>query len=471
MRRLTWQAGTALLAVSLCLAAAEQPVLASTEDEIARLRQIIMEQQRRFEEQEKRLAEQERRLREQSDRLAEQEKKLTEQQRLSQSQGLILSEQRGNLEDLYARFEYVGGWDTSPYDLSDRGTLTLVQGVEPRPPVPVAPGDSGPAAPTAPTAPAKDPDVPDSPEGQRPESEKPTDQLLLEVGGILLPPGTLQIEPAVEYTYSDSDEIGINGFTIFEAIVIGNISVDDVERNIIRSSVTTRLGVYDRLQIDAFVPYIYREDKITDSVGTDNVREESENGHGIGDVQFGVSYQPIIGQGAIPDLILRSRASFPTGKDAFDIDTKTIGEGNQEVLKESPRGSGFYALENTMTGVWSSDPVVFFAGGGYTFNFEENKNGSDIDPGDTVQFFGGLNVALNESVSLNLSFVDQITFKTEIDGSKQDGSSFNDGRIVLGSSIGLLPDVSLLFAAAAGVTDEAPDFQFTVSVPVTMSIF
>ena len=124
-----------------------------------------------------------------------------------------------------------------------------------------------------------------------------------------------------------------------------------------------------------------------------------------------------------------------------------------------------------MTGVWSSDPVVFFAGGGYTFNFEENKNGVDIDPGDTVQFFGGLNVALNESVSLNLSFTDQITFKTEIDGSEQDGSSFNDGRIVLGSSIGLMPDVSLLFAAAAGVTDEAPDFQFTVSVPVTMSIF
>ena len=186
--------------------------------------------------------------------------------------------------------------------------MTLVQGVEPKPPVPVAPGESGP---TAPSAPAKDPDVPDSPEGQRPESEKPTDQLLLEVGGILLPPGTLQVEPAVEYTYSDSDQVGINGFTIFEAIVIGNISVDDVERNIIRSSVTTRLGVYDRLQIDAFVPYIYRQDRLTDSVGTDNVREENTDGHGIGDVQFGVSYQPIIGQGAIPDLILRTRASFP----------------------------------------------------------------------------------------------------------------------------------------------------------------
>lgn len=467
MRRLTWQAGTALVAVSLCLAAAQQPALAGTEEEIARLREIILEQQRRFEAQEERLAEQERRLLEQSERLAAQEQKLSEQERLSQSQGLILSEQRGDLESLYARFEYVGGWDTSPYDLSDRGTMTLVQGVEPRAPVPVAPGDSGP---TAPTAPAKDPDVPDSPEGQRPESEKPTDQLLLEVGGILLPPGTLQVEPAVEYTYSDSDQIGINGFTIFEAIVIGNISVDDVERNIIRSSVTTRLGVYDRVQIDAFVPYIYRQDKLTDSVGTDQVREEDTDGHGIGDVQFGVSYQPIIGQGAIPDLIVRSRASFPTGKDAFDINTKTLESGEQ-VLKESPRGSGFYALENTMTGVWTSDPVVFFAGGGYTFNFEENKNGTDIDPGDTIQFFGGLNVALNENVSLNLSFTDQITFKTEIDGSKQDGSSFNDGRIILGSSIGILPDVSLLFAAAAGVTDEAPDFQFTVSVPVTMSIF
>ena len=70
MRRLTWQASTALVAVSLCLGAAQQPVMAGTEEEIERLRQIILEQQQRFEKQEKRLAEQERRLQEQSERLA-----------------------------------------------------------------------------------------------------------------------------------------------------------------------------------------------------------------------------------------------------------------------------------------------------------------------------------------------------------------------------------------------------------------
>ncbi len=467
---MTWRRGTGIALVSLSLAMASQPVFAVSEVELERLKQIIEEQERRFQEQERRLAEQEKRLEEQARRIAEQERKLTEQERLSQAQGLILTEQRDSLDNLWQRFEYTGDWDAMPYDMTDRGTMTLVQDVTPKPPVPVAPGEGGPPTPTPPS---KDPDQPDSPEGERPESEKPTDQLLVEAGGILLPPGVLQIEPAIEYTFSDTDQVGINGFTVFEAIVIGQISVDNLERNIIRSSITGRLGVFDRLQIDTFVPYIYRRDTLTDGAGTNDAADIDTDGHGIGDVQFGVSYQPILGDGSIPDVILRARASFPTGKDAFDIDTKDVGSspGAQTVLEEAPTGSGFYALENTATFVWTADPVVFFAGGGYTINFEANKNGSDIDPGDTIQFFGGINVALNESVSLNLSFTDQITDKTEVNGSRQDGTSFNDGRVVLGTSIGVTQDVSLLFAAAAGVTDEAPDFQFTVSVPVTVSLF
>ena len=476
-----WRLATAVAVVSVSLASLSQPVFAISDAEIERLKQIIQEQQRRFEEQERRLAEQERRLQEQSERIAAQERKLNAQERLSQAQGLIITEQRDSLDDLWQRFEYVGGWDSLPYDPQDKGTMTLVQGVSPKPPVPVAPGESGPQPtppqPTPPSggpqpkAPDADADAPESPESARPESEKPTDQLLVEAGGVLLPPGVLQIEPAIEYTFSDTDQVGINGFTVFEAIVIGQISVDNIERNIVRSSITGRLGVYDRLQVDAFIPYVYRSDTLTDGVGTADAKDIDTDGHGIGDVQFGVSYQPLIGQGSIPDIIVRTRASFPTGKDAFDIDTRNIGAGAQTVLEEAPTGSGFYSLENTATFIWTSDPVVFFAGAGYTINFEAEKNGQDIDPGDTFQFFGGINVALNERVSLNLSFTDQITDKTTVDGSRQDGTSFNDGRVVLGTSLGVSPDVSVLFAAAAGVTDEAPDFQFSVSVPITVSLF
>ena len=200
MRSLTWKAGTALVVVSLCLGAAQRPALASTEEEIERLRQIILEQQKRFEAQEQRLAEQERRLQEQAERLAAQERKLDEQQRLSQSQGLILSEQRGDLNDLYARFEYIGGTDYG-YGTPTGGQapFTLAQDVQPKAPTPVPPGEPAPE-PVAPEA--------TSDEEQRPESEAPTDQLLLEVGGILLPPGTLQIEPAVEYI--EFDEVTID---------------------------------------------------------------------------------------------------------------------------------------------------------------------------------------------------------------------------------------------------------------------
>ncbi len=484
MRIRKWRSGTAVALVGLTLSLSLQPAIAVSQAEIEDLKRIILEQQKRLEEQQRWMQEQEKRLLEQNERIAEQEKRLAEQDRLSQAQGLILSEHRNTLDDLWTRFEYVGDWDGLPYDLTDRGTMTLVQGVAPKAPVPIAPGETDPpsAVPPAPTPPADEPkETPTagsgtepSPDEDRPQSETPTDQLLVEAGGILLPPGTLQIEPGVEYTFSDNDAIGINGFSVFEAIVIGNISVDEVQRDIVRSSITARLGVYDRVQIDTFIPYIYRNDTVTDGVGTAGADDYDTNGHGIGDIQFGVSVQPVFAQGMIPDVILRTRASFPTGRDAFGIDTKTLQRDDgstQQVLTDAPTGSGFYSRENSMTMVWASDPVVFFGGGGYRINFEDTKNGQDVNPGNSFNFFGGMNVALNESVSLNLSFTDQITEKTSVDGDRQPASQFNDGRVVLGASVGLADNINLLLATAAGVTDEAPDFQFSVSLPITMSVF
>ena len=47
----------------------------------------------------------------------------------------------------------------------------------------------------------------------------------------------------------------------------------------------------------------------------------------------------------------------------------------------------------------------------------------------------------------------------------------NDARVILGTSVGLGQRISLLVSAAVGLTDQSPDFQFTVSLPMTFDWF
>lgn len=361
----------------------------------------------------------------------------------------------------------------------------------PVPVAPVAPDETEEEAP-APVPPVSEPETPPAPkppaaeapngkpaesklEAERPEDiEKPIDELLLDTGGVLLPDGFLQVEPLIEYAHTSSDRVNILGFTIFEAIVIGLIRVDEIERDIVRPALNFRYGLLDRLQLEAFVPAIYRSDTEILGVGTAGQTQVNIDNFDIGDVELGAAYQ-ILSQGTwTPATVLRLRTRFPTGVSAFEIGTRqiTVNEAERTVLEETPTGSGFYGIGPGTTLIWRADPVAFFGGGSYTFNLSRDQGQfGEIDPGDTIEFFAGLNVALSDRVGLNLSFVDQLIGTTEQNGVEQDGTSVNDARVSLGASYGLSPDVSILASASIGLTDESPDFLFTVSTPINFSLY
>lgn len=349
----------------------------------------------------------------------------------------------------------------------------------PQPPEPQAPvlqpPEPQPAAPQPPEAlpPEPEPEPPPPVEAERPPAEKPREALLLERGAILLPRGTLQLEPSFDYSHSSSSRVAISGFTIFEAIVIGTIRVDKQARDIVTTALSTRYGLLDRLQIETRVPYLYRTDEEVLAVGTAQAQERITAALGLGDIQASAAWQALIGRQALPDVILRLQGTFPTGKDSFEIETETIGSGGQRRLKEPPTGSGFYSLTPSLTAVWRSDPVVFFASTRYALNLKRNVGVGfgTIDPGNTFEMSAGINIALSERVGVSISFVDQITDATKQNGVKSPGTSFNDGRLVLGTSIALGARVSLLVSAAVGLTQESPDFQFTTSLPMTFKLF
>jgi hypothetical protein len=311
-------------------------------------------------------------------------------------------------------------------------------------------------------------------EEERPKSEKPTELLLLEAGGILLPEGRLILEPSVEYDHISGNRVNISGFTIFDAIVIGTIRVDSLDRDIVTSELTARYGITNRVQVDFQAPYVYRRDTAVRGIGTGTVTESTVTGNDIGDMQGTVEWQPITGHGSIPDTIFRLSVRAPTGSSAFEIPTEPVPGGNpgETQLTSAPTGTGFWGAGPGVTAVWRTDPVVLFGGGAYTFNFSRTfDNFGKIEPGDTYEFFGGMNFAINEAVSLNMSFIDQITDSTKQNGVTSPGTAANDARLILGTSVGITPYVSLLVSAGAGLTDQSPDFTFTVSAPITLDVF
>lgn len=440
----------------------------------ADVERLLLELRQTIEAQEKKIAEQEERLAEAERRLAKREEESAGQQR--QLEGL--SYQLGALSaywlDEYGSLTFTPGRaiENAVYQTYG-GSLYLAQ-TSPQAPKPLAPQAPQPLPPSE-IAPGEGP-APSGPgvEEERPESEKTADEVLVEAGGVLLPPGTLQIEPSLEYTHVSTDRVAISGFTIFEAIVIGLIRVDDIERDTLTAALGVRYGLFDRFQLEARVPYIYRNDTEILGVGTANQSELTIEGHDIGDFEIGGAYQILKQQGYIPGTVLRLTMRLPTGQSAFDIERQTVDVAGreQERLAEAPTGSGFYAVVPSATFIWALDPVAFFTGGSYTINIARDQGDfGNIDPGDTIEFFAGMNVALSDRVGINLSFVDQITLRTTVEGVEQIGSDVNDARIALGTSVGLSPSMSLLATASAGLTDESPDFSFVVSLPINISLF
>jgi len=303
--------------------------------------------------------------------------------------------------------------------------------------------------------------------------------LLLEVGAILLPKGSLQLQPSLEYSYFSTSRVAISGLFLFDAILIGVINVDSLRRDFLTASVTARYGLLDRLQLDVRIPYVYRNDEEVLGVGTTEVRERTTSNNNLGDIDASLLWQALIGRGAVPDAILRVDGTFPTGEDPFSIATEDVEgrAGPEKRLTKPPTGTGFYSVAPGLTLVWRSDPVIFSTGIKYTFNLPRNVgvtvggNFGEIDPGDSIEWVVGVTLAVSERVAINLSFVDKIFRSTTQNGREVPGSSFNDARLVLGTSIGLSSDVTLLVSAAAGLTTFSPDFQFTVSLPIVFKFF
>ncbi|HEX6995823.1 MAG TPA: hypothetical protein VF339_16950 [Gammaproteobacteria bacterium] len=277
------------------------------------------------------------------------------------------------------------------------------------------------------------------------------ERTLIDRGGLLLPPGTLELEPSLSYAHSSSENLVIDGFTVFPVLVVGDIFSERRRRNTATTAITGRLGLPWRSQLEVRLPWI-REDA---SRLTGDGEEIEASGHGLGDVEIAWSRDlpRLFGRG--PQLLGSLRWKGATALDPFEL-------GADE---EIAFGTGFETLSASLTGVSVLDPVVLFGTITYTEAAAERKGENHIDPGDSLRLQFGMALSLNLETSMSFAGELSFTDRTRLNGEEVPGTYVNTGTLSIGLSRAFPNGRSLDTNLAIGLSEDSPDVQVGMSMP------
>lgn len=299
--------------------------------------------------------------------------------------------------------------------------------------------------------------------------ERPDVPLIVEKGGVLLRRGEVVVEPSVDFSVVETNRVEVAGFTVLPAILVGNFTISQVERETLTGALTGRVGVTDRLELEGRIPYVRRDDRETRRpIGTGAATEETVDldGHGLGDIEFAGHYQINDGSPRVPFFVGNVRVKSDTGTSPFDVDTDASGNPT-----ELPTGTGFWSVQPSITALLPSDPAVIFANVSYTWNAGRDVDGfGDIEPGDMFGGSLGLGFALNERLSMSMAYDHTYVLETTQNG-VDTNSAFHIGRMLFGGSYRFSDRAAINLNFAVGVTEQAPDIQTELRVPVSFQTF
>jgi LysM repeat protein len=318
--------------------------------------------------------------------------------------------------------------------------------------------------------------------GVRPanEDDRPEVAVLTDVGGILTPKGALYAEPSFDYTVTSDNRFFFQGVEIVDAILIGVIEATDSNRRARTEGLGLRYGITNRLEADARVTWVNRNDRISGVAIDDSSSFFRElNGSGLGDAEVGLHYQLTNGKG-FPFTVLNMRAKAPTGTGPFDVE-RSAASG---VELELPSGSGFWTLEPSVTFILPADPAVIFANLGYQANLSTSPDAAlgnvfvrEVSPGDAVRASVGIGLAVNDRFSMSFGY-DQSSFfatKTRLELADDPGVFVTSsqqpamvGSFLFGGSYTVNDRIRLNLNTAFGATDEAPDMRISLRAQIRL---
>jgi hypothetical protein len=311
---------------------------------------------------------------------------------------------------------------------------------------------------------------------------------LFEQPGVLTPRGKLVLEPSMQFGYASSNRVVLVGYTVIPALLIGLVDVREVKRNTLTGAVTVRYGLSNRAELELKLPYVYRSDstvsrEVFTGTGVDRVFDTS--GRGIGDAELALRYQLNDGGNDQPYYVAGLRFKSRTGTDPFEVVTdcsqRCVGPNatGTGLPLELPTGSGFYALQPSLTWLYSSDPAILFGSVSYLYNFKRDNlsrqvlNGEweplgMVEPGDVIGFNFGVGLALNDKALISFGYDHSSIARTRQNGVAVPGSVRTQlGTLLVGFSYRISDKRTLNIAVGAGLTRDTPDVQLSFRLPMT----
>lgn len=254
---------------------------------------------------------------------------------------------------------------------------------------------------------------------------------VVEKGGLIA--GKFQISFTESYTHLQTNQLYIEGFGILPIVVVGNIDVQNVRRDIFTSVLGASYKLTDKMQVSLSVPWQYSMASISTANGIQgrkaagaNTEKTSQSGS-LGDITAGMFYQLTREGLNMPSLSGGLNFKARNGRDFFET---------PDPAAHVPAGTGFYSLQATLSASKTSAPAVVYGSLGYGYNFSRRNiaytpaNASAVliqsyEPGASVSISAGVSLSLNYQLSLNWAVAEATQFASRLNGSVSPNSATN----------------------------------------------
>jgi hypothetical protein len=272
----------------------------------------------------------------------------------------------------------------------------------------------------------------------------------------LLKSGGMDMTLSGSYSYYGSNSIDIH---FNDAGSLDRFRIMNNAQHSFGGALSFDYGIWDNLTFNTYLPVSYQYDT-----------QKDVSKAALGDVSFGLRYQPFPVVSGGVNTTLFGTLSTATGDSPYKINPNT----------EVSSGKGYYSLGGGVSMSRVIDPVVLFGSMGYTVAFnatglnqaQSSRILTTVDPGDSLSFSFGLAYALSYDVSISGSYQQSYNFPSKYTFSNGDVIKSQDSTTgVMNMSLGLRTTsnniVNLSFGF--GLTPDSPDVMLGISIPVDIS--
>ena len=251
------------------------------------------------------------------------------------------------------------------------------------------------------------------------QATRALERALVQQGGMLLRPGSAEVEPQFAYAHWDKSRSTL--------------------RHVDEAALVLRAGLGWESQFQARVPYLH----VSSAGGSTSAP---------GDVDLSLSRQFVREAAPVPSLVASIGWLARTGRDGFSGGT--------------PTGGGFNVLQAGATALHRHDPLVYYGGLSYALPQGRTVAGTRAQPGESLGIRLGSILAASPEASVNVGFNLTFVRAARLDGERVPDSDTTLGTLQVGFGRIVGRGTLLNLAGDFRVTGNVPNFRLSASLPI-----